>query len=30
MDLIGKYPELAQFVENKKGVLSIDLESDGV
>jgi hypothetical protein len=30
MDLVKKYPELAKFVDNKDGVLSIDLESDGV
>lgn len=30
MDLVEQYPELAQFVENKDGVMSIDLESEGV
>ena len=30
MDLIAEYPELAKFVENKKGVLTIDVESEGV
>ena len=30
LDLISEYPELAKFVENKEGVLTIDLESAGV
>ena len=30
MDLIDEYPELAKFVENKRGVLTIDVESEGV
>lgn len=30
LDLIGEYPELAKFVENKEGVLTIDVESSGV
>lgn len=30
LDLIAEYPELAAFVENKEGVLTIDVESDGV
>lgn len=30
LDLIEEYPELAKFVENKEGVLSIDVESEEV
>jgi hypothetical protein len=30
MDLIEKYPELAQFVQNKDGVLTLDTESKEV
>jgi uncharacterized phage infection (PIP) family protein YhgE len=30
LDLVDQYPELAKFVENKEGVLTIDVESDGV
>ena len=30
LDLINEYPELAKFVENKKGVLTIDVNSAGV
>ena len=30
LELIDNYPELAKFVENKEGVLTIDMESDGV
>jgi hypothetical protein len=30
LDLIKEYPELAKFVENKEGVLTIDMESEGV
>ena len=30
MDLIGKYPELAAFVENDGGLLKLDVESDAV
>lgn len=30
LDLIAEYPELAKFVENKEGVLTIDMESSDV
>ena len=30
LDLIDEYPELAKFVEKKEGVLTIDVNSDGV
>jgi hypothetical protein len=30
LDLINNYPELASFVENKEGVLTIDINSKGV
>jgi hypothetical protein len=30
LDLINKYPELAGLVENKDGVLTIDLEDESV
>jgi hypothetical protein len=30
LDLIDEYPELAKFVENKEGVLSIDVDSQEV
>jgi hypothetical protein len=30
LDLIDEYPELAKFVENKEGVLTIDMESNEV
>jgi hypothetical protein len=30
LDLINNYPELASFVENKEGVLTIDINSEGV
>lgn len=30
LDLIDEYPELAKFVENKSGVLTIDVDSDEV
>jgi hypothetical protein len=30
LDLIKKYPELAAFVENKQGILTIDYDDEGV
>jgi hypothetical protein len=30
LDLIDKYPELAGFVENEGGVLTLDVDSDEV
>jgi hypothetical protein len=30
LDLIDEYPELAKFVENKEGVLTIDLDDSNV
>jgi hypothetical protein len=30
LELIDEYPELAKFVENKEGVLTLDVESDEV
>jgi hypothetical protein len=30
MDLIEQYPELAKFVENKDGVMTLDMDSEGV
>jgi hypothetical protein len=30
LDLINKYPELAKFVKNKEGVLTIDIDSEEV
>jgi hypothetical protein len=30
LDLIQQYPELAKFVDNEGGVLTIDMEDEGV
>jgi hypothetical protein len=30
LDLVDQYPELAQFVQNLDGVLTLDMDSKGV